>query len=258
MNEWFLYMNDQKNKWTQDRSILFTSFSCSTSPSLYIVRLPRLLKTAPKVLVETALWSTALGNNQKSPRASSSPDSITGNYKGHRAHSLAGFPFFSQNSIWCLCPINSLAGTSREMARRCFCWLLRTINKKHPFLPRSRPRTFFSTQWKVLHWWSYVTTIGISDQTGKRPSPIFANGWVERIPSNTCYFSSRLLNSSVFESGTRDLEFCSSHPVSQHPLRARHHARYQGYEDDSVVPTLDRKAGRCGSQEGRAQSPRKT
>lgn len=180
MNEWFLYMNDQKNKWTQDRSILFTSFSCSTSPSLYIVRLPRLLKTAPKVLVETALWSTALGNNQKSPRASSSPDSITGNYKGHRAHSLAGFPFFSQNSIWCLCPINSLAGTSREMARRCFCWLLRTINKKHPFLPRSRPRTFFSTQWKVLHWWSYVTTIGISDQTGKRPSPIFANGgWKE-------------------------------------------------------------------------------
>ena len=41
--------------------------SSPTSPSLYIVRLPRLLKTAPKVLVETALWSTALGNNQKSP-----------------------------------------------------------------------------------------------------------------------------------------------------------------------------------------------
>lgn len=101
-----------------------------------------------------------------------------------------------------------MAGTSREMARRCFCWLLRTINKKHHFLPRSQPHPFLSTQWKVLHWWSYHgTTAGRSDQTGKWPSPIFANGWVERIPSNICYFPSRLLNSSVFESWARGLEF---------------------------------------------------
>lgn len=59
------------------------------------------------------------------------------------------------------------------------------------------------------------------------------------------------------EPGTLN-SFCSSHPVSQHPLRARHHARYQGYSDDSVVPSLDRKAGRRDRQEGRAQAPRKT
>lgn len=64
--------------------------------------------------------------------------------------------------------------------------------------------------------------------------PFGANRWVEGTPSNICYCSLRLLNSTLLDPDTRALN-SSVHLTqsSQHPLCARHRTRQWRHSDDS-------------------------
>lgn len=128
-------MNDQKNKRTQESiPLLFTSFPHSSSPLLHIARLPKLLQNcAPNLSGNTVLTSWGDEQSRAEPQAHLLPQGLYyRKFRGTWDTELGWFPwlffFFFQDSISCLCPINSLAETAREMARRCFHWFLGTIN----------------------------------------------------------------------------------------------------------------------------------
>lgn len=103
------------------------------------------------------------------------------------------------------------------MARRCFQWLLRTINantllcrqiRRAPFsllneVPPTGSHTMAQQEWQVI-------------RTENNLHLFAANGWVEGTPSNICPCSSKLLNSLSLdpEPGTLDSFVHLTHSVS--------------------------------------------
>lgn len=106
-------------------------------------------KIAPQILVETTLCLTSLGR-ELNPRASSCLTAcIIGNSEECGTQSLAGFPVFFkkfQDSISCLCPINSLAETQTNGRKMLPLIPQEPLMPTHRFPARSQACTFFTTQ----------------------------------------------------------------------------------------------------------------